>query len=106
MAFAGKFRKPDEIYLLRRGDPEQPAEKVTPAVLSSLDEFKLPESTPEQDRRRQLAEWIADPENPLTARVMANRIWQWHFGTGFVDTPNDFGRNGTKPTHPELLDWL
>ncbi|MBV09811.1 PSD1 and planctomycete cytochrome C domain-containing protein [Rubinisphaera sp.] len=106
LAFAGKFRKPDEIHLLRRGDPEQPAEKVTPAVLSSLDEFTLPESTPEQERRKQLAEWIADPNNPLTARVMANRIWQWHFGTGFVDTPNDFGRNGTQPTHPELLDWL
>ena len=68
--------------------------------------IRLTRDTAEQERRRTLAEWIASPENPLTARVMANRIWQGHFGTGLVDTPSDFGRNGTKPTHPELLDWL
>ena len=60
----------------------------------------------EQQRRVKIAEWIATKENPLTARVMANRLWQFVFGTGIVDTPSDFGLNGTNPTHPELLDWL
>src|SRR5204863_6107344 len=57
-------------------------------------------------RRLALAKWIANPENPLTARVMVNRIWQWHFGSGIVATANNFGKMGKKPTHPELLDWL
>ena len=57
-------------------------------------------------RRRGFAEWVASPENPLTARVMVNRIWQQHFGRGIVRTPNDFGRRGQPPTHPELLDFL
>lgn len=105
-AFAGTFRKPDDIHLLRRGDPEQPAESVTPAVLRAIGELSLPNTTAEQERREALADWIANAENPLTARVMANRIWQWHFGVGLVETANDFGRNGAKPSHPELLDWL
>ena len=106
MAFAGTFRKPDEIHLLNRGDPEQPKEEVVPAVPGFLGEVKLSRETPEQQRRLALAEWIASPKNPLTARVMVNRIWQGHFGTGLVQTPSDFGNNGVKPTHPELLDWL
>lgn len=106
LAFAGKFREPDDIHLLRRGDPEQPTERVAPAVLSALGDVTLPLETAEQDRRRVLADWIADPHHPLTARVMVNRLWQWHFGVGLVETANDFGRNGTPPSHPELLDWL
>ncbi|WP_145388948.1 PSD1 and planctomycete cytochrome C domain-containing protein [Stieleria neptunia] len=106
LAFAGKFRKPDAIARLNRGDPEQPREPVVPAVLSALGELALPAETAEQERRRALADWIASPQNRLTARVMVNRIWQWHFGTGLVDTPNDFGRNGSQPSHPQLLDWL
>ena len=106
MAFAGTFRKPDNIHLLNRGDPEQPKEEVTPAVLSVLGTLQLPKDAAEQQRRLALADWITDPQNPLTARVMVNRIWQGHFGTGLVETPSDFGRNGAKPSHPELLDWL
>lgn len=104
--FAGTFRTPDDIHLLNRGDPEQPKEPVVPAVLSVLGDLKLTKETPEQQRRIALADWIASPRNPLTARVMVNRIWQGHFGTGLVETPSDFGRMGIKPTHPELLDWL
>ncbi len=106
LAFAGKFRTPDKIHLLNRGDPEQPKEEVLPATLSVLGARTLDRSASEQERRKWLADWIADPANPLTARVMVNRIWQGHFGTGLLDTPSDFGRNGGKPSHPELLDWL
>lgn len=105
-AFAGIFRTPDEIRLLRRGDPEQPLEPVAPAVPAALGDVTLPADTAEQDRRRALAAWIVDPRNPLTARVIVNRVWQGHFGTGLVDTPSDLGRSGGKPSHPELLDWL
>jgi mono/diheme cytochrome c family protein len=105
-AFAGVFRKPDKIHLLNRGDPEQPKEEVAPALLSMLGDKKLPTDAPEQARRKALAGWITDPRNPLTARVMVNRIWQGHFGAGLVQTPSDFGNNGMKPTHPALLDWL
>ncbi len=104
--FAGTFRTPDDIRLLNRGDPEQPKEPVTPAVLTALGDLKLPKESAEQQRRQALAEWIASPQNPLTTRVMVNRIWQGHFGTGLVPTPSDFGRMGMKPSHPELLDWL
>jgi len=104
--FAGKFREPDDIHLLNRGDAEQPLERVLPAVLSTFGDLALPQETPEQNRRLALADWIADPDNPLTARVMVNRIWQGHFGGGLVPTPSDFGNNGMTPSHPELLDWL
>lgn len=106
LVFAGKFRTPDKIHLLRRGDPEQPKDEVFPAVPVALGGLSLTNETPEQQRRVVLADWIASPENPLTARVMANRIWQGHFGAGLVSTPSDFGLNGAKPSHPALLDWL
>ena len=105
-AFAGVFRAPDDIHLLYRGNPEQPKEPVSPAVLSVLGDLRLPAAIAEQDRRVALADWISDAKNPLTARVMVNRIWQGHFGTGIVPTPSDFGRMGLRPSHPELLDWL
>ncbi|QDS88007.1 Planctomycete cytochrome C [Rosistilla ulvae] len=106
MVFAGVFSKPVPTPFLRRGDPEQPGEPVPPAVLSALGDIQLDEETPDQERRIALADWIASPDNPLTARVMVNRVWQWHFGTGLVATPSDLGRSGERPSHPLLLDWL
>ena len=99
---------PDEpTYRLQRGEVTQRREMVEPAVIKSLGRaLKLSHDTPEHERRLALAHWIADAENPLTARVMVNRIWQWHFGVGLVDTPSNFGGQGSRPTHPELLDWL
>lgn len=106
IAFAGRFRTPDVIRVLHRGDPEQPKDEVAPAPLPALGRFDRPPITSEQDRRQALADWLTSPSNPLTARVMANRVWQGHFGLGLVDTASDFGVNGSRPTHPELLDWL
>jgi hypothetical protein len=106
LVFAGRFREPDEIHRLNRGDPEQPRERVVPAVPAALGDLALNNETPESTRRRQLADWIVSPDNSLTARVIVNRIWQGHFGRGLVETPSDFGRSGTPPSHPELLDWL
>jgi Protein of unknown function (DUF1553)/Protein of unknown function (DUF1549) len=104
--FAGKFNEPEPIHVLMRGDPEQPRDLVGPGGLDILNGVELPASTSESDRRVAFAHWIARKDNPLTARVAVNRIWQHHFGQGFVDTPSDFGLVGSKPTHPILLDWL
>ena len=106
MVFAGKFRSPDVTRLLNRGDPEQPLENVTARVPSIFGKVAIDKEEDEQQRRIALAKWITSKANPLTARVMVNRVWQSHFGKGLVDTPSDLGVNGTKPTHPELLDAL
>ena len=96
--------------VLLRGDPENPGETVSPGAVASVaginSDFGLAPDAPESDRRRKLAAWITDRNNPLFARVVVNRVWHYHFGTGLVDTPNDFGFNGGRPSHPELLDWL
>lgn len=103
-------RQPEATYVLRRGDTRQRGDVVSPggvkAVAAARAEFGLAPDAPEAQRRVKLAEWITAAENPLTARVMVNRLWQYHFGVGLVDTPNDFGFNGGRPSHPELLDRL
>ncbi len=76
------------------------------AVVGLSADFGLPPDAPEGRRRVRMAQWITDPKNPLTARVIVNRIWQAHFGTGLVETPSDLGFNGGQPSHPALLDWL
>ena len=106
MVYAGSFSQPGPTHRLHRGDPMQKRESVAPGTLAIFQPFDLPADVPEQQRRVKLAEWVANAENPLTARVLVNRVWQHHFGVGLVDTPNDFGRNGSPPSHPELLDWL
>ncbi|AMV26016.1 hypothetical protein VT84_16575 [Gemmata sp. SH-PL17] len=101
---------PRAVRMLKRGDIRKPGEEVEPAALSLLaklpGEFDLRPNHTEGARRAALAMWLTDTNNPLTWRVMANRVWQWHFGAGLAGTPNDFGRMGQKPTHPELLDFL
>jgi hypothetical protein len=103
-------RQPEPTYVLTRGNPATRAEEVGAGGIKSVGtgtrEMLLPKEAAESDRRRDLATWITNPENPLTSRVLANRLWHYHFGQGLVDTPNDFGFNGARPTHPELLDWL
>ncbi len=98
------------IHVLHRGDLGKNLAKVGPALPRILangvdlghasSEFSVPRS------RAELALWLSRPDHPLTARVLVNRLWQWHFGSGIVSTPNDFGRMGAAPTHPQLLDWL
>jgi hypothetical protein len=106
-AYAGQFVTPPQTHRFFRGDPTQPREAVPPGSLSEFGAaWHVPVETPEKERRRRLAEWIVSPTNPLTARVMVNRLWHYHFGTGIVDTPSDFGVNGGVPSHPQLLDWL
>jgi hypothetical protein len=106
MVYAGTFSQPGPTHRLYRGDPTTPRETVVPAAIGILSDIKLAADSPEQTRRLAIADWIASEQNPLTARVLVNRLWQFHFGTGIVDTPSDFGGNGTAPTHPKLLDWL
>jgi hypothetical protein len=104
-----------DTFVLLRGNPHVKGDKVEPAFLEVLGATKPSYSPPSAEngaaarssgRRLALADWIADPSNPLTPRVMANRIWQHHFGRGIVRSSNNFGLQGDKPTHPELLDWI
>ncbi len=105
--YAGKFTEPEETFRLHRGDPTQPREPIAPGALTEVARpAPLSAEMTDQQRRHSLADWIVATDNPLTARVMANRLWQWHFGEGIVSTPSDFGAAGAAPTHPELLDWL
>jgi mono/diheme cytochrome c family protein len=107
VGYVGRFAAPGPTHRFHRGDPMQPREEVQPGALSQIGHaLGIPKTATESERRLALADWLVDPANPLPARVAVNRIWHYHFGTGLVDTPSDFGINGGRPTHPELLDWL
>jgi hypothetical protein len=114
---AGPFRgtgpdggKPRPIHVLARGSVLKPGKEAGPGALQAIKSlearFTLPTAHHEGERRAALARWLTDARHPLTWRSIVNRIWHYHFGRGLVETPNDFGRNGQLPTHPELLDWL
>ncbi len=109
----GSFRPtsaPRPIHVLKRGDVRHPGPQAGPGTLScvaGLDgRLALADPADEGSRRAALARWLTDPRNGLAWRSIVNRVWHYHFGRGLVDTPNDFGRMGSAPTHPELLDWL
>lgn len=107
----GSGGRPRPIRILPRGDVTRPVGgMVAPGALSCVaglsSVFPFDEEDPEGERRAALAHWISDPGNPLTWRSIVNRVWLYHFGRGLVETPNDFGRMGQPPSHPELLDWL
>ena len=101
---------PGISHLLLRGDPRRPGAVVVPGAIGCVPQlpadFSLSADATDEARRVALADWITDARNPLTPRVIANRIWRHHFGIGLVDTPNDFGAAGSRPSHPALLDWL
>jgi hypothetical protein len=102
-------KEPLTVHRLRRGELSKPREVVEPAFPAALlpneGTAHFPQVPPEK-RRTALAQWLTAADNPLTARVLVNRVWGWHFGQALVRTPNDFGTQGERPTHPELLDWL
>jgi cytochrome c553 len=97
-----------DIHVTHRGDWRSTGDKVPPAFPAALANGKTIPDSPELklQRRSALAKWLTAPDHPLTSRVIVNRVWHWHFGRGIVATPNDFGRQGEEPTHPELLDYL
>ncbi|MEO1994063.1 MAG: DUF1553 domain-containing protein [Planctomycetaceae bacterium] len=106
--------QPSPTYILRRGEHDQPGRLVGPGVPSVLTDGRtpfvveppFPGGTPKTGRRLAFARWLIQPDHPLTARVMVNRIWYHHFGTGLVKSMENFGAKGERPSHPELLDWL
>ena len=110
-AIGERGRVPGEVFFLHRGSPDARGSVVKPGVLSvaSRTEWTFPEPPADAKssyRRRGFAEWLVSKDNPLTARVMVNRLWQHHFGEGIVRTPSSFGKMGERPSHPELIDWL
>jgi len=109
-AFAVTTGEPGEVHVLAGGRLTSPGEKVSAGVLGAVGKWSAhsePSFAPEPaGRRLALARWIAGKDNPLTARVIVNRVWQWHFGRGLVETSNNFGKMGKRPSHPELLDFL
>ncbi|RLS84221.1 MAG: DUF1549 domain-containing protein [Planctomycetota bacterium] len=110
MGFVGDREQPKPTVLFNRGDIKDPKNEVSPGGLQAIKlsqvDFSKDLNLPEAQRRILFAQWLTHPENPFTFRVMVNRLWQGHFGIGIVDTPSDFGFNGGRPTHPELLDFL
>ncbi len=111
LGWTDRRRDVPPIHLLKKGDPNRPGDVVEPGQQSMIPALDRPLSPPPPGaktthRRLQLAKWVTDARNPLTARVWVNRLWQHHFGEGLARTPDNFGFNGDKPTHPELLDWL
>jgi len=104
--FAGRFLSPDPTRVLRRGNPLEPRELTGPGGIDVLGPYELTSDAKDAERRLALAQWLGSEMHPLTARVIVNRVWRHHFSTGLVDTPSDFGTQGERPTHPELLDWL
>jgi len=110
---AGNFQPPDSIrpiFVLERGDTEQPRQPAVPSAVSTWDflpaVLDLDVNHKEEDRRAALAKWLTDKKNAFTWRSIVNRVWQYHFGKGLVASPNDFGKMGVPPTHPKLLDYL
>ena len=103
-------KTPRPIHNLSRGNIDKPGELASPGALSMVPglaaQFALSDPNDESQRRAALAKWITDPKNVLTWRSIVNRVWHYHFGRGIVDSINDFGEMGSRPTHPELLDWL
>lgn len=110
MVYAGVRRQPAPTVLFLRGDIRKPGPPVAPGALSAVrtltDDLGLSGESSEADRRIRFADWVANAANPLTARVLVNRVWHYHFGQGLADMPSDLGFNGGLPSHPELLDWL
>ena len=105
LTYAVSEGTPRNARMQLRGEPDKPGDEVPRGFLEVLGGRELPRET-SGSGRLELAEWLTRPDNPLTARVMVNRLWQFHFGQGLVKTPNDFGTRGQPPTHPELLDYL
>ena len=108
MGLTDRTGQPPKTHLLERGELSHPATEVAPGypVVLGRTAASIEPAGGSTGRRLALAKWIASPDNPLTARVIVNRIWQHHFGKGIVATTSDFGLRGEQPTHPELLDWL